>query len=242
MQRDGITVEGIRFPIQIHFEPRNNARASVGRRAIYIRIPSSMNISERARIIVRFKGWARETIRKDPERFKPVRVHRYKDGDLLEIHSETFVIRIAGTGRKTASAAWSGTALKITVPSHLSRREADRETGRLLARALGERFQPELENLVNDINQRYFQVEPGKVAFRTTRAIWGSCTANGDIHISTRLLFAPLEVLRYVCVHELAHLKERNHSKRFWNTVKRACTDFRDQQLWLRGKQGFRPF
>jgi predicted metal-dependent hydrolase len=77
----------------------------------------------------------------------------------------------------------------------------------------------------------------GRVTMRDTRSRWGSCTSMGDLSFSWRLALAPDEVLDYVVAHEVAHLKEMNHSQRFWSTVGDLCPDYRDRRDWLR-RQG----
>ena len=62
---------------------------------------------------------------------------------------------------------------------------------------------------------------------------WGSCTWDGNITISTRLLFAPPEVIDYVLVHELAHLVEHNHSDRFWKIVEKIMPGYMLAESWL---------
>jgi predicted metal-dependent hydrolase len=66
------------------------------------------------------------------------------------------------------------------------------------------------------------------------KTLWGSCGASGRISLSWRLVLAPPEVLRYVVIHELAHLKQRNHSPRFWEIVRRQMPDFEAARRWLR--------
>jgi predicted metal-dependent hydrolase len=63
---------------------------------------------------------------------------------------------------------------------------------------------------------------------------WGSCSTRGNINLSTRLLFAPDDVIDYVIIHELAHLLEMNHSNRFWNIVKKAMPEYREKEVWLK--------
>jgi predicted metal-dependent hydrolase len=65
------------------------------------------------------------------------------------------------------------------------------------------------------------------------RSRWGSASARGTISLSWRLLLAPLEVLDYVVVHELCHLRELNHSRRFWALVATARPDYETQKRWL---------
>ena len=64
--------------------------------------------------------------------------------------------------------------------------------------------------------------------------MWGSCSEKGNINISTRLLFAPEDVLEYVCIHELAHLIEQNHSEKFWQLVKNAMPNYQEKRKWLK--------
>ena len=77
-------------------------------------------------------------------------------------------------------------------------------------------------------------VRPRRVSVRDARTRWGSCSAQGSLSFSWRLSLAPVEVLDYVVVHELAHLHELNHSKRFWDHVRRHCPEHKERRRWLR--------
>ncbi|MGD0707762.1 MAG: SprT family zinc-dependent metalloprotease [Anaerolineaceae bacterium] len=63
---------------------------------------------------------------------------------------------------------------------------------------------------------------------------WGSCSAKGTLCFTWRLVMAPPPVIDYVVVHELAHLRERNHSKRFWSLVQSFMPDYKTRQDWLK--------
>ena len=73
----------------------------------------------------------------------------------------------------------------------------------------------------------------GRLSIRDTRSRWGSCATNGNLSFCWRLIMAPEMVLDYVVAHEVAHLKEHNHSARFWAEVSKL-TEHQDQaQAWL---------
>ncbi|MCV2882627.1 M48 family metallopeptidase [Actibacterium sp. XHP0104] len=74
----------------------------------------------------------------------------------------------------------------------------------------------------------------GRITLRDTRSRWGSCTAQGDLMFSWRLIMAPPVVLDYVAAHEVAHLIEMNHSAAFWAQVARVCPDYARHRGWLR--------
>lgn len=63
---------------------------------------------------------------------------------------------------------------------------------------------------------------------------WGSCSKNGNINYTWRLVMAPIPIIDYVVLHELAHTVVRNHSSRFWNIVKKNMPDYSVRQKWLR--------
>ena len=75
-----------------------------------------------------------------------------------------------------------------------------------------------------------------KVSLRDTRSRWGSCTSDGGLMFSWRLIMAPPAVLDYVAAHEVAHLAQMNHSPAFWAVVKGLCPGYGAHRVWLRGQ------
>jgi predicted metal-dependent hydrolase len=72
------------------------------------------------------------------------------------------------------------------------------------------------------------------LAIRDTRSRWGSCSPDGRLMYSWRLIMAPAPVLDYVAAHEVAHLVELNHSAAYWAVVTRICPDWKTHRAWLR--------
>ncbi len=74
----------------------------------------------------------------------------------------------------------------------------------------------------------------GRITIRDTRSRWGSCSSDGDLMYSWRLIMAPPEVLDYVAAHEVSHLIEMNHSPAYWKIVEGLDPDYRPKRKWLR--------
>lgn len=77
------------------------------------------------------------------------------------------------------------------------------------------------------------RVRPKRVSIRDQVSRWGSCSVDGSLSFNWRLVMAPPAVLEYIVIHELAHIREHNHSKRFWNLVARFCPDYDEYEQWL---------
>lgn len=73
-----------------------------------------------------------------------------------------------------------------------------------------------------------------RLTLRDTRSRWGSCTSDGALMFSWRLIMTPPEVLNYVAAHEVAHLAQMNHSPAFWAEVTRLYGDYDPPRRWLR--------
>jgi predicted metal-dependent hydrolase len=73
-----------------------------------------------------------------------------------------------------------------------------------------------------------------KVTVRDTASRWGSCSSKGHLSFSWRLIMAPPLVLDYLAAHEVAHLKEMNHSHRFWALTHRLCPKTEEAEAWLK--------
>ena len=90
---------------------------------------------------------------------------------------------------------------------------------------------------------RYFsdrlQLVPKGFKITSAKHRWGSCSRDNRLSFSWRIIMAPWSVIDYVVIHELVHIKEKNHSKRFWYHLETIFPDYRKHRYWLR-KNGYR--
>jgi hypothetical protein len=73
-----------------------------------------------------------------------------------------------------------------------------------------------------------------RVAVRNQRSRWGSCSIKGTISLNWRLIQTPALVRDYIILHELMHLREMNHSRRFWRWVEQVCPRYLEAEAWLK--------
>lgn len=81
---------------------------------------------------------------------------------------------------------------------------------------------------------RRLGVTYGRVSIKEQKSRWGSCSSKGNLNFNWKLVLAPPEILDYVVVHELCHLKEMNHSPAFWELVEQIVPDYKEKRKWLK--------
>jgi len=75
---------------------------------------------------------------------------------------------------------------------------------------------------------------PQSVRISSAQSRWGSCSGDNRLSFSWRIILAPLSVIDYVLLHELVHIREKNHSRKFWNYLESILPNYKSQRLWLR--------
>ena len=109
-------------------------------------------------------------------------------------------------------------------PEHHARRITD-----FLRKAARDQLSARAQELAETLDVRV-----ARITVRDTQSRWGSCSHNGALSFSWRLILAPDFVRDYVVAHEVAHLREMNHSPRFWAHVEMLCPDRASAQAWLK--------
>ncbi|MCX8058201.1 MAG: M48 family metallopeptidase [Spirochaetes bacterium] len=90
-----------------------------------------------------------------------------------------------------------------------------------------------VENYVLEYSKK-FSVKFNSIKITSSKTRWGSCTSNGNLNFSFRLIFVPDFVIRYIVVHELVHLKIKNHKRKFWDEVGKLFPQYKDSKKWLK--------
>jgi predicted metal-dependent hydrolase len=82
------------------------------------------------------------------------------------------------------------------------------------------------------------QLKVQRIAIRNQRSRWGSCSRRGTISLNWKLIQAPPFVRDYIILHELMHLRQMNHSARFWRQVEGVCPEYKTAEKWLKQNAG----
>jgi predicted metal-dependent hydrolase len=115
-------------------------------------------------------------------------------------------------------------SLRVTAPDEDLMPSVLRHLQELAARELGQRT-------VELAKQHQLAVR--RVTIRSQRSRWGSCSTKANISLNWRLVQTPPYVAEYIILHELMHLKQMNHSPRFWKCVAEVCPDYPRAEAWL---------
>jgi predicted metal-dependent hydrolase len=189
-------------------------------------VPSRTARSMVERFLERHRPWIdkkRAEAKKNalpPEAFPPMQIE-------LAGAYESWRIHVAGgTGRPQIREVAPG--LLSLVGSTAEPRAVQNALRRWLTARAAQTLAPRLEECAREMGLPY-----SRLAVRRQRTRWGSCSTRGTISLNCCLLFQRPEVVRYLLVHELAHVRHMNHSSRFWELVARHCPDCRqlDREL-----------
>jgi predicted metal-dependent hydrolase len=181
-------------------------------------LPKRQSLQSAKAFVVQSQIWMQNTLAR--------RGRETSQGDDASVLLRGEPVTIERTGTARGHVRFDSGTGKIHVPGrddHWKRRLVDwlkREAEADLARASG--------HYAEKMDARFV-----KVTVRDQKSRWGSCTSDGNLSYSWRLIMAPPFVLDYVAAHEVAHLQEMNHGPRFWRLVLSHCPMTRQAKRWL---------
>ena len=184
---------------------------------VTLTIPSGVAERESVAFLREREGWLRGHLDQLGD------MRRVQVGDLIPFEGRDLRLEVGSSRRIAVSEA------SLIVPGR-AEDAAARALAFLKARAR-DRLAEASDRYAAAIGRSY-----SKLTLRDTRSRWGSCTAQGGLMYSWRLIMAPPEVLDYVAAHEVAHLQELHHGPAFWALVARICPDFERHRSWLRSE------
>lgn len=229
-----MSINEMEYKIRIKIEKRNDSRVSISQKSINIRVPNFLSREELFQEVQKMKSWAKQKILENPEKFRQKLQKKYCDGQEISVGNEKYLLKIRYLNKTGSSARIDGNTIFLSISSNLNEIQKSKHISTLISRCLARKKLPEVRKRIEEFNAKYFNKEIKKVFFKYNQSNWGSCSERGNINLSTRLLFAPQEVFDYLCIHELAHLVEQNHSEQFWAMVEKAMPDYKEKEKWLK--------
>ena len=187
-----------------------------------VTIPRGGSVTEARRFAERNREWLERQYQRLAA--QPARPREWRIGTEILLRGESVTIE-ARTDRECGGIRFGGEALEVTNPEADLRPAIEKHLWHLAAQELPPRV---LEFAASH------RLPVRRVAVRNQRSRWGSCSRRGTISLNWRLIQTPSFVRDYLVLHEIMHLKEMNHSSRFWREVERACPDYAAAEQWLK--------
>jgi predicted metal-dependent hydrolase len=208
-------------PVLIRVSPRARRvglRIDAGERKVEVILPRGVAVKTGLRFLEAKRDWVAARLEALP---RPV---PFVEGALVPVLGVVHRIRRELDPAAPPVRIIDGEIRVRADPAHLARRLRDH----LIAAARAE-IAPRARRIAALIGR-----DVARVNLRDTKSRWGSCSAQGSLSFSWRLIFAPEPVLDYVVAHEVAHLVEMNHGPRFWALVARLVPDSAGPRAWLK--------
>ena len=189
-------------------------------------IPSSYNISDLTEVLIRKGNWILEKLA-ELSRLNQNRLNKDgRTGDSIPYLGKRLKLTKIHSADSEIYTNLEGNGL------HLCYDMDNISTGQVLELWYRQKANELIKNRTNELCN-IIGVKYNRITIRKARTRWGSCSQRGNLNFNWKLIMAPAEVIDYVIIHELAHLKEMNHSKRFWDVVNTNCPEWRRLKKWL---------
>ncbi len=204
---------------------RLTLRIDSGGRGLRVTVPPGVAWREVNRFLSRHQDWLEKHLAKVPVR------PNVRPGIKLPLRGVPHrIVHEPGTRGTVTVSKKTGEPLLIVhgERQHLSRRLSD-----FLKRQAKRDIEALVEKHTTTIRKR-----AKAIRFRDTVSRWGSCTSEGNLSFSWRIMMAPPAVIDYLVAHEVAHLKEMNHGAKFWKLCEQLCPETERCRAWLKRNGG----
>ncbi|WP_370931481.1 M48 family metallopeptidase [Bartonella sp. DGB1] len=201
-------------------------RLSPDRAQVKVTVPVGCEKLELNSFIENNRLWINNRIRKDVESGLVGKFTCQENGFILFKGVKHQLVKGEGRGLTKVSVDKYGNPVIIIYGDerHWSRRIAD---------FLKKEARKEIQSFVKIFSQK-LGVSPTSLNYKDTKSRWGSCTSDGSLSFSWRIVMAPPFVLKYLVAHEMSHLLEMNHSERFWKICKKLDQNMEKGREWLK--------
>jgi predicted metal-dependent hydrolase len=208
----------------VHLRPMARARRMVMRlsrdgKSFTMSVPLRQSRKRAIEFVEASHGWMKKALAKSGP------AQDFADDVVFPLRGRDVMIKATGRARGVVTFDEDAKLLHVPgAPQHLQRRLVDW-------------LKAEAERDLAIASSRYaaaMQTRYKKIVVRDQKSRWGSCTSDGTLSYSWRLILAPSFVLDYVAAHEVAHLREMNHGPRFWRLVLTHCPESRVAKQWIK--------
>lgn len=221
------------FEYYLRYSKRNSLEIKIKADGqIYVSAPFYMNIKDIEEVLNKKYDWMISKRQFLSEQNRDNK-NEFSDMNIIPFKGQDISFDINENNKKRVSFRFDGKKLELDIPSGFQ--SNDREI--LVKENLRKFYKNYTQDYLKDKLEYYknmIDVKFVNYRIKDQKSRWGSCSTKGNLNFNFRLSMLPEFVFDYVIVHELCHIREMNHSQRFWMLVERYCPEYKEAREWLR--------
>jgi predicted metal-dependent hydrolase len=160
-------------------------------------------------------------------------VKEFKTGEIFPLFGQDLKLNIERVKKqRKAICKLDGEYLKIFIGD-----KVDLKFKAMAASAMRDFYDLHLKLKAGDIIEKHskvLDVNVANLAIGNQKSLWGSCSRRGNIRLNWRLAMMPFDIMEYIVIHEICHLKVHGHCSKFWKVVENLLPDYKERRKWLR--------
>ena len=158
---------------------------------------------------------------------------RYQTGDRFYYFGEPVILDVRPSDLKRPSIKIRNDRMIITLHRNVSKSAGIAAIKKVIQIFYRKKAEEVIRDRLEHFNE-YYGFRYNRVTMRDQKSRWGSCSKLRNLNFNWRLIMAPIEIIDYVVVHELCHIKEMNHSHRYWALVAKSLPEHKKARRWLK--------
>lgn len=211
----------------IRTKRRKTATVTVKEGKVSVIIPKNLPDTRIEELVTKKTRWIREKMHLHNQS-SPLRQREYVSGESFTYLGKNYRLKVIC--HKDRSVKLLNGRLVVALP------DGSNNPNKVID-ALTRWFRGRAEDKLREKVERYSKVlgvNPSSVTVKSFKSRWGSCHINGDVQFNWKVIMAPTRIVDYVVVHELCHLKQHNHSPKYWKCVDQVFPDYAECKDWLK--------
>lgn len=226
MQQTLTLANGQQIPYQLELRPRRTVGLKITQQGLVVHAPKRIVVHQLNQILQEKSAWILNKLAlREANTIEPV---QWQDGEHLLFLGQDVMLQVVENQGKS-QVQLSADQLVVSIKEATSQTVVAKKALQWFQQQAFEDFARRVEIFATKLG-----VKPPPVALSNAQSRWGSCNSRGQVRLNWRLIQAPPQVINYVVCHELAHLKEMNHSAKFYAVLAQLFPDHADAEKLLK--------
>lgn len=210
-----------------------NCYISIKDGLVTVKVPLKTSKEKIEELIEKRATWILENVNKQQKKIK--KPYEYTDGEIFKVLGKDVVLKIEYDKGKKPKLKFRRNQFFVTLPLEKQEKNPKVQVKKLVDEFYNKLAEKEIEKAMRKMSMKV-GIAPNSYTIKNLKSTWGNCAITGNISINKNVVMYSRHAIEYVCLHEICHLQNMNHSKMFWDSVEKYMPNYKEAEEELKNE------